>query len=152
MMAAAKRERRATLSGADAADSRREEPQDIPVPRGKASSEDGAFVKFKLEWLNQVATLNGLPPISSEVAILIATEFLNRKTLDAWPSVETIAGRIGRSVNAVRAALHAMDTVGLMEISTTVGGKGQRNRYRPTLIPSKKHEGMEDTMPALTGR
>ncbi|TIL95207.1 MAG: hypothetical protein E5Y73_07560 [Mesorhizobium sp.] len=107
-----------------------EKPKAYAGADGRARADKIAFTAFKFEWLRQVALDPSMPPAASPIAILLADEYLNQETGDAWPAVDTLARQLGRGKTQTRAALQAMDGIHL-SVDWTAGGKGQTNRYRP---------------------
>ena len=94
---------------------------------------DDRFTVNKLAWLEQVASDVELSLLSRVIAMIIGLRYLNRDTGDAWPGTETLAEDIGRGRTQVHEALGSLADRGHLEITTTSGGKGQTNRYRPIL-------------------
>jgi hypothetical protein len=107
-----------------------------------------AFTAFKFDWLRQIASDRQLPPAAAPVAIVLADEYLNQETGDAWPAIDTLAAAIGRSVTQTREALQKMAGLDHVVTDLTRGGKGQVNRYRPILKPSGNPQGMESVKPS----
>ena len=96
-----------------------------------------AFTSFKFDWLRQVAGDASLPRAAASVAILIV-DYLNEGSGDAWPALDTLAGKVGRGKTQIREALRALTKNRHLCVDITTGGKGQTNRYRPILQASKR--------------
>lgn len=98
-----------------------------------------SFTVGKLLWTRQVAGDAALPPQATRLAVVLAVDFLNAKTRDAWPSIATLAKRLGVAPNTVRAALAAMEARGHIAVSIG-GGRSATNRYRPILTSDSASE------------
>jgi DNA-binding FadR family transcriptional regulator len=73
-------------------------------------------------WLAQVARDNGLPAAAPRLAITLSN-YINRATGDAWPSVPRLAGDLGVSENTVRSATKALVERGHLDMEA---GGGRR--------------------------
>lgn len=107
-----------------------------------------AFTRDKLEWLEQIASDSTLPPTAARLAIILCS-FVNRGTGDAFPSIPTLARRLGVVENAVRKSLKAMVEGDHLEIEAG-GGRNATNRYRWTLKPSTEMQGIETAEPCTS--
>lgn len=90
-------------------------------------------------WLNQIAKDPCLPSTTTRVAIVL-TNFVNRNTVYAWPSVERIAKELAISETTARRALKALEAYGHVNIWEG-GGRSGTNRYYPTIKHSQNCEG-----------
>jgi hypothetical protein len=97
------------------------------------------LIALRNEWLKSIAADTRLKVTAVRVAIVIALEYLNRKTGTAWPSYETLAAAIG--TNHKKTAVRAVDDlVKAGYLAVTIRGKmgrGKSNNYAPVFGPIK---------------
>lgn len=151
-MMAAQRKRRPDVGAPGPADQgyTRETGQ-YSQAKEKASSAKGRLTALKFRWMMQVASDHMLPPASTPIAVFMAAKFLHPETLEAWPSIPTLARLIGRSVTQTRTGLQALVKRGHLDAEITRGGKGNTSRYRPVILvpkPFGKPQGIDPTNPA----
>ena len=90
-----------------------------------------AFSTFRLDWLDQVARDDTLPPSALRVAVILMRH-LNRKSGLAWPSQGRLAEALGLTDRAVRKAIDALVKAG--HLSVTAGrGRSKSSVYKPIL-------------------
>jgi hypothetical protein len=87
------------------------------------------FVKRKLAWLQQVLADRSLPPLALHVAQLLALQFLNSKTGEAWPSKQTVARLLHMSPRNIRRLTKELETAGHLTIMIA-NRQHVSNRYR----------------------
>jgi hypothetical protein len=96
------------------------------------------FTRLKFDWLEQVASDDGLPPQAPRIAILLASRYLNKDTLLANPSYETIADDLRIEENTAIATVRALINRGHMVIAIPGRkGRGHSNHYRPIISENK---------------
>jgi hypothetical protein len=91
----------------------------------------GNFAAAKEAWLRLVASYPNLSGSDMAVAIMLAT-YMNSKSRDAWPSMETLARDTNRSRSTVWRSLKRLEKLHLLDV---VHARSRRkpNRYRPHL-------------------
>lgn len=99
----------------------------------------GSFVTEKLAWIRQVAGDGELPPQAARLATVLAIDFMNSKSREAWPSVGTLANLLGVTPNTVRAAVAALERRGHLRVSPG-GGRKNTSRYRWVIRPGSGTE------------
>lgn len=87
------------------------------------------FVAEKLAWLRQVAGDAALPPQAMRLAAILAIDFVNSRTREAWPAVGTLAELLGVTPNTTRSAIAALEHRGHLRVSPG-GGRKNTSRYR----------------------
>lgn len=112
----------------------------------KAVADD--FTIEKLKWLRQVAGNPSLPPQAIRLAVVLATDFVNRTSREAWPSMPTLEDRLGVKENAIRRASDALEAAGHMVVREG-GGRNNPSRYRWVIQPENtfENEGVSDEKP-----
>ena len=88
------------------------------------------FTRTKFAWLMQVAADNKLSSVAVRVAIRLV-QYLNRETLEAFPSQARLAQDVGASERGVRKGLDQL--VKHRHLSARRGGVRTVNRYCLTL-------------------
>ncbi len=91
----------------------------------------GGFLAAKEDWLMRVASYPNLSGADLAVAIAIS-KYLNTKTNDAWPSMETLARATNRERSTVWRALKRLEALKLIKIQHS-RSRRKPNRYRPQL-------------------
>jgi DNA-binding transcriptional regulator YhcF (GntR family) len=91
----------------------------------------GGFQAAKEAWLKALIAHPNLSGADMAAAVAIST-FLNRKTGEAWPSLETLADMTNRNRSTVWRAIKHLEELKLLEVRK---GRGRHvtNRYRPRL-------------------
>lgn len=102
-------------------------------------SDPGNFTLEKLRWLRQVAGDPTLPPQSLRLAVVLACDFINRDSREAWPSMVTLQGVLGVKEGAVRRASEAMQAAGHLAVQEG-GGRRNSSRYRWIIHPENPTE------------
>lgn len=94
-------------------------------------SERRPFREVKLQWLELLSCDAELSDCGKCVALHIVTRYINGYTEEAWPSYQTIANAIGKSVKTIQRAIHDLELGGWFDV---VRGNGSRvsTRYRPS--------------------
>lgn len=95
----------------------------------------GGFTLEKLDWIRQVAGDGELPPQAARLATVLAIDFMNSKSREAWPAVGTLANLLGVTPNTVRAAVAALERRGHLQVSPG-GGRKNTSRYRWVIRPA----------------
>jgi biotin operon repressor len=96
------------------------------------SGDDFTLIRFN--WLDRVRADHSLSPLAFHVAYAIGT-YINRDTLDAWPSQERLASDCGISVSGVKKLIVALRNAGHVAIAS---GQGRRNTSRYRWLISEK--------------
>jgi len=87
------------------------------------------FVKRKFAWLDQVQADAVISPHAFELAYVLATRFLDRRTDEAWPSQQTLARLLRKSDRQVRRLIKELEAAG--HLAVTVSNRQHvSNRYR----------------------
>lgn len=102
-------------------------------------SDPGNFTLEKLRWLRQVASDPTLPPQALRLAVVLACDFINRDSREAWPSMVTLQGVLGVKEGAVRRASEAMQAAGHLAVQEG-GGRRNSSRYRWIIRPENPTE------------
>lgn len=87
------------------------------------------FIAEKLAWLRQVAGDAALPPQAMRLAAILAIDFVNSRTREAWPAVGTLAELLGVTPNTARSTISALEHRGHLRVSPG-GGRRNTSRYR----------------------
>jgi len=87
------------------------------------------FTRQKFAWLDQVHGNHSLPRGDFHVSYALS-QYFNRKSGDAWPSQETLAGVTGLKRRGLQKSLQRLKKNGHLEIKVQCG-PGFTNRYRP---------------------
>jgi hypothetical protein len=106
------------------------------------------FTIEKLLWLRQVAGDPDLPPQALRLAVVLACDFINRDSREAWPSFPTLEERLGVKENAIRRASDAMEAAGHLLVKQG-GGRRNSSRYRWIIRPenTSNYGGVSDDKP-----
>jgi hypothetical protein len=91
----------------------------------------GGFQAAKEGWLKVLAAHPNLSGADYAVAITIAT-YLNTKTNEAWPALDTIATATNRDISTVWRSIERLQRFKLLLVRKGRGRRGS-NRYRPLL-------------------
>lgn len=97
--------------------------------------------RHKFRWLNQIARDPSVSDATFRLAFLLSN-FFSREDGTAWPSQETLARLLGKSIRAVRTASDALAVFGYLAIEVS-RGRGRSNRYRPILKNRLETSGFE---------
>ena len=98
-----------------------------PQDRGSAQMSD-RFTRDKLTWLDQVFRDRAITNLGFKIAYAIASH-VNRKTLEAWPTHETLENETGASRSSIIRAIAELERAGHLAV-TRVHGRHRVNRYR----------------------
>jgi DNA-binding MarR family transcriptional regulator len=92
----------------------------------------------RFDWLHKIVCDHGLSPFTVRVGGALMT-YINRKSGDAFPSQETLAGKVGATAEGVRLALKKLEERGYIAVER---GRGRNvvNRYRLVLAAGKGAE------------
>ena len=94
---------------------------------------NNAFVMSPSERWRRVIGARGVPGIERGVLNALAYH-ADQQTLEAWPSLETLAQESGFSKDTVRRAIRALEKLGAITIiARSLGGQGHPHRYRINL-------------------
>jgi hypothetical protein len=96
-----------------------------PIDKARAAN----YAATKMEWALQVAADSDLSETAYRIA-LVWPEWLNSKSLLAWPSQSTIAKTIGCGNRAVRSGLKRLEDHGHLICINTYRGGRKTNSYR----------------------
>ena len=111
------------------------------------------LTKFKIDFYADLVRNRSLSATDLSVAWLLIFKYLNRESMTAWPSAETLAADLGRTVGTVRRSIGRLTTPGGYFIVARGGGRGQSNRYRANTetvspeTPFKESETVSPTPP-----
>ena len=94
-------------------------------------SERRPFREIKLQWLQLLSCDRTLSDCAKSVALYIVTTHLNGHTEKAWPSYQTIADSMGKSVKTIQRAVRELETSGWLEVRRG-NGVGHNTEYRPS--------------------
>jgi hypothetical protein len=92
------------------------------------------FTRDKFAWLDRIAGDARVSDRAFRVAYVIAAQFLNRKSGEAWPSQQTLAAACGTNDRRVRDALRDLVDNGHLisrRGGRLSGGGGSPNHYEP---------------------
>jgi hypothetical protein len=89
------------------------------------------YLRSLIEWLQQVAADPKLPPMATRVANILS-RYVNTRSFEAWPSVQTLAQKLGATDRGVQKAVAALVAGGHLQV-TVGGGRTNSNRYVPLL-------------------
>jgi len=91
----------------------------------------GGFTAAKEDWLKKVVSYPNLSGSDLAVAVTIATH-LNRKSGNAWPSINRIANLTNRDNSTVWRSINRLIQLNLLEVKK---GRGRKisNQYWPAL-------------------
>ena len=116
-----------------------------------------AFLKLKFAWLDQVLSDPKISPEAFQLAYLLATRFLDRKSGQAWPSQRTLAALLHVSERQVRRLSRELERAGLVTV-TVANQQHVSNRYRPivradnTVPPETVQGGQFSPLSSAPGR
>ena len=91
------------------------------------------FTKDRLAWLDQLVLYQNVSARSFLLAYCLSG-YVNRKTRDAWPSLDTLAKSLGANERTIRRWMEELTALGYL--GKTRGGNGHSNRYR-MLFPDR---------------
>lgn len=94
-------------------------------------SERRPFKEIKLQWLQLLSRDHDLGDCAKSVALYIVTTHMNGHTEKAWPSFQTIADAMGKSVKTIQRAVRELETGGWFEVRRG-NGVGHNTEYRPS--------------------
>jgi len=86
------------------------------------------FIRAKLDWLDELAADRRVSNLAFRVGYVIASKYLNRRTHDAWPAIQTLAADVSVSERAIQKALRELENLDYLRI-VKGGGRGRTNRY-----------------------
>ncbi len=89
------------------------------------------FKEVKLQWLQLLSCDANLSDTARSVALYIVTTHINGHTEKAWPSYQTIANAMGKSVKTIQRAIHDLELGGWFDVARG-NGVGRSTRYAPT--------------------
>src|SRR5262245_206495 len=93
-------------------------------------------------WLKQVDADSALHPTAFRLAFKIS-QYINRKTGDAWPSQATLATALGRTERAIRDVIEQLRARGHLAVEPG-RGRHQSSHYRLILKDAKAESGSAD--------
>jgi hypothetical protein len=104
-----------------------------------------SFTQQQIEWARQVRLDKKVADKAVRIADALAFDYMNAKTLDAWPAMATICARVDASERAVRRALDQLVERGHLTIKSG-GGRNKSNRYSWIIQPGNtgKNAGVLD--------
>lgn len=82
---------------------------------------------FKFKWLDQVSADHRISGQAFRLAYVLVSQFLDRRTREAWPSESTLANELGIKERQIRNLVGEIVAHG--HLSSRRGGKGRSNRY-----------------------
>lgn len=85
-------------------------------------------VKYRLQWLEEVAVDKRMRGLPLACAVLLATRYVNSESGLAWPSVDRLARELQTDRRNCRRALDQLVDTGWLGRSIG-GGRGRSNRY-----------------------
>jgi hypothetical protein len=105
------------------------------------------FTEMQFAWLRQVAADPTVSAQAFKAGYFIACHYLNGKTLDAWPSQQTLAGQLGLGTSkGVRYLIDQLVDGGHLSV-TVAHGRGSTNRYRIILKEIAAQNDPDETDP-----
>lgn len=102
------------------------------------------FTKDRMRWLDAIGAHPDLDAAAFKLAYLISG-LVNRKTGDAWPSLDYLASAMGMNERSVRRLTDALVSRGFL--SKSRGGDGRPNRYRMMLSDRTPMSTLSDDRP-----
>jgi hypothetical protein len=91
----------------------------------------GGFAAAKETWLKLIASYPNLSGSDVAVAVMLAT-YMNFRTRDAWPSMETLARDTNRKRSTVWRSLKRLEALKLLRIAHAKNRR-KPNRYWPLI-------------------
>jgi hypothetical protein len=89
------------------------------------------FTRDKLRWLDQVAADRGVSDGAFRLCYLLASRYINRKTLDSFCGQRRLADDLGMTLRGVRKLLDQLTTRGhLLITKPAIQGRGHVDRCR----------------------
>jgi hypothetical protein len=89
------------------------------------------FQVAKEGWLKEIARHRDLSGADYAVAIILST-YLNSRTYEAWPSLNTLAADTNRNRSTVWRSIKRLERLHLLQV-TRAPGRSRSNRYKPLL-------------------
>lgn len=107
---------------------------------------DGAFTKFKFDWLRRVAADADVARAGYRVAILIA-QYLNRQSGECYPSVDRMTADLSCVENTIRTGLQSLEARAHLKVKWSKGGNKRPNHYWPLIDgkPFKPLRGFDES-------
>lgn len=93
------------------------------------------FTQDRFDWLKQVHSDHGLPPMAAKVGFWICSH-INRQSGEAWPSQQTLAQEVGCSRKGLQIALETLIARGHLKAEVHKG-RGKTNLYSMILRPEE---------------
>jgi hypothetical protein len=87
------------------------------------------FARRRFEWLDQLVADREVTAAAFALGYVVSAH-INRETGEAYPTQETLAGKVGLSVRSVRSLTDLLAARGHLQI-TESRGRGHSIRYRP---------------------
>jgi hypothetical protein len=78
------------------------------------------FTRDKLTWLDQVHADRGVSPLAFKLAYAVAS-YVNRKTLEAWPTHETLTNETGASRSSIIRSVAELERAGHLAVKRAHG-------------------------------
>lgn len=122
-----------------------------PTARNSKVQGDDGFTARKFAWLLQVAADAALKHSAVRVAIVLADRW-NRKTGDAWPSIEFIRDNTRLSRAGVHNAIRELIDRDHLERERSGGKQGGTSRYRPRLSGEQLSMNVDSSTPKQSTR
>ena len=89
------------------------------------------LTKAKIELYGELVCDPKLKAVDLRVAWLLLYQYLNRKSVLAYPAAETMAEKLSVSLSTVRRAIKRLTSPGGYFTIAKGGGRGRSNRYAP---------------------
>ena len=94
-------------------------------------SGEWTFRDVKLQWLQQLSCDAELSDCAKCVALHLATTYMNGHTGKAWPSYQTLATALGKSVKTIQRAIKELESRAWLEVRRG-NGVGHNTEYCPS--------------------
>lgn len=90
-----------------------------------------SFKEIQLQWLGNLYADNHLSDNAMRVATYIALKHINRATGTAWPSYQTLAKALGKSVKTIQRAIHELEEANWFTVKRG-NGLTHNTQYTPS--------------------
>jgi Helix-turn-helix domain len=118
-----------------------------PLGASRAGSAAMKYEIFRARWIRQFNRDRNLSDGAIRAALAI-TLYINRKSFDAFPGLESLMEDTGMSRSTVIRAVKQLEAAGHLKVrrTRTSGGKNGVNHYAPILISGVTHDTTSSTV------